>query len=76
MNPLLRDPWEETRVYVRESQLPQGGEGLYARRDFGVKEVAALYNGIKFKSSTYAADHMPRWGCMWKHQIDNTSAEC
>ena len=51
-------------MYVRESQLPQGGEGLYARRDFGVKEVAALYNGIKFKSSTYAADHMPRWGCM------------
>ena len=50
-------------MYVRESQLPQGGEGLYARRDFGVKEVAALYNGIKFKSSTYAADHMPRWGC-------------
>ena len=47
-------------MYVRESQLPQGGEGLYARRDFGVKEVAALYNGIKFKSSTYAADHMPR----------------
>ena len=44
-------------MYVRESQLPQGGEGLYARRDFGVKEVAALYNGIKFKSSTYAADH-------------------
>ena len=50
-------------MYVRESQLPQGGEGLYARRDFGVKEVAALYNGIKFKSSTYAADHMPRWEC-------------
>ena len=61
-------------MYVRESQLPQGGEGLYARRDFGVKEVAALYNGIKFKSSTYAADHMPRWGCMWKHQIQKFSS--
>ena len=59
-------------MYVRESQLPQGGEGLYARRDFGVKEVAALYNGIKFKSSTYAADHMPRWGCMWKQETSNT----
>ena len=38
----------------------QGGEGLFAKRQFQPKEVVALYNGIKFKSATYAADHMPR----------------
>ena len=60
LNPLLRDPWEDTRVYVSGSGLPQGGEGLFAKKDFGEKEVVALYNGIKFKNSTYAADHLPR----------------
>ena len=60
MHPLLRDPWEDSRIYVSQSQLPQGGEGLFAKKDLAAKEVAALYNGIKFKSSTYAADHMPR----------------
>ena len=42
LNPLLRDPWEDTRVYVSGSGLPQGGEGLFAKKDFGEKEVVAL----------------------------------
>jgi len=56
----LRDPWEDTKVVVRESQLPQGGEGLYAKKDIDAKEIVALYNGIKIRTSTYASDHMPR----------------
>lgn len=59
-HPLVRDPWEETKVVVDQSRLPQGGEGLFAKKDIERCEVVALYNGIKFKSSTYAADHMPR----------------
>ena len=59
-HPLVRDPWEETKVRVDTSRLPQGGEGLFAKKDIQKHEVVALYNGIKFKSSTYAADHMPR----------------
>ena len=59
-HPLVRDPWEETKVRVDQSKLPQGGEGLFAKKDIERCEVVALYNGIKFKSSTYAADHMPR----------------
>jgi hypothetical protein len=43
----FRDPWEEKNVYVCTSKLPQGGEGLFARRDIKPKEVIALYNGIK-----------------------------
>jgi len=60
LNPLLRDPWEDIRVCVGPSNLPQGGEGLFAKRAFAMKEVIALYNGIKIKTSTYASEHMPR----------------
>jgi len=60
LHPLLRDPWEDKKVYVSDSMLPQGGEGLFAKRNIEAREVVALYNGIKFKSATYAAEHMPR----------------
>jgi hypothetical protein len=55
----IRDPWEERRVYVRRSQLPQGGEGLFAKRDIKHKEIIALYNGIKvsFNSNPYCLNH-------------------
>lgn len=59
LHPLLRDPWENERVYVDESNLPQGGEGLFAKKDFETGEIVALYNGIKIKTSTYASEHMP-----------------
>ena len=45
---------------VGESLLPQGGEGLFAKKDLVAKEVASLYNGIKVKSGTYASEHLPR----------------
>ena len=32
-HPLVPDPWEESMVEVKESLLPQGGEGLFARKD-------------------------------------------
>ena len=44
---IYRDPWEEERVYVSQSHLPQGGEGLFAKRDIRQREIIALYNGIK-----------------------------
>jgi len=59
-NPLLREPWEAERSEVKESLLPQGGEGLFAKRDIERREVVALYNGIKVKTGTYASEHMPR----------------
>jgi len=59
-HPLLRDPFEEQLCEVGESRLPQGGEGLFAKRDLAAKEVASLYNGIKVKTGTYASEHMPR----------------
>jgi len=60
LHPLLRDPWEDTKVCVGQSNLPQGGEGLFAKKAIGLKEILAIYNGIKIKTSTYASEHMPR----------------
>ena len=45
---------------VGESLLPQGGEGLFAKKDLAAREVASLYNGIKVKTGTYASEHLPR----------------
>lgn len=55
--PLLRDPWEESLVEVRPSQLDQAGEGLFAKEDLPAKTVIALFAGVKLQSATVAA----RW---------------
>ena len=59
LNPRQRDPWEEERVYVTDSLLPQGGEGLFAKKDFKTKELICLYNGIRLRTSSYAVQKMP-----------------
>ncbi len=46
--PLLRDPYERSRVRVRRSLVPGGGEGLFARRDLPRGAVASFYNGVRF----------------------------
>lgn len=58
--PLVPDPWEAKQVYVKDSGLNQGGEGLFAQKDLKPKEVISLYNGIKVRTSTFASEHMPR----------------
>ena len=47
VNPMQRDPWEDERVFVKESLLPQGGEGLFAKKDFKMKELICLFNGVR-----------------------------
>ena len=37
-SPLLRDPWEEEMVEVKESKIPGAGEGLFAKVNL-VKDV-------------------------------------
>ena len=45
--PLLPDPYEQWRVYVTQSTIPNAGEGLFARKDLLEGEVASFYNGIR-----------------------------
>lgn len=46
-DPLLKDPFEEKRVYVDMSKITSAGEGLFAKMCFEEDEVVAFYNGIK-----------------------------
>ena len=49
--PLLRDPWEESMVEVRQSNMEQAGEGLFAKTDLPAKTIIALFAGVKLKTS-------------------------
>ena len=57
-NPRQRDPWEDKLVYVKESLLPQGGEGLFAKRDIKPKELVCLFNGVRLKTCLHAVQKM------------------
>jgi histone-lysine N-methyltransferase SETD7 len=46
--PLLADPYEAARVMVARSTLPEGQEGLFAKRNLLAGQVVAFYNGIRF----------------------------
>ena len=45
--PLLRDPYEERLTEVRSSEVPGGGEGLFAKVDIEPGTLVAVYNGVK-----------------------------
>ncbi|TRY68905.1 hypothetical protein TCAL_03794 [Tigriopus californicus] len=58
-NPLIPDHWEKSIVEVKDSNLPQGGDGLFAKCHLPKKSLICLFNGIRMKLTTYAAEHMP-----------------
>ena len=44
---LLRDPYEEQLIEVRESNIADGGEGAFAKKNIPCGVVLAYYNGIR-----------------------------
>ena len=44
-------------VYVGESLLPQGGEGLFAKKDIPKKNLLCLYNGVRLSTATLYAKY-------------------
>ena len=54
---MLRDPWEEEMVYVKESTLPQGGEGLFSKKDVTGKRLICLFNGIRLNVASLHAKY-------------------
>ena len=44
--PLLADPYERLWVEVRQSTVPGGGDGLFARRDVPAETVVSFYHGL------------------------------
>ena len=72
--PLLPDPWEATMVEVRQSSmeqvsntnlkkspspLDQAGEGLFAIDALPSGTIVSLFNGVRLKTATVAAQN--RW---------------
>ncbi len=47
-SPLVPDPYELCRVFVRESEVPGGGQGLFAKTELPAGAVVAFYNGVRF----------------------------
>ena len=45
--PVLQDAYEQERVHVRLSLIPNGGEGLFAQRCLSEGEIVSFYNGIR-----------------------------
>lgn len=51
-NPMVPEPWENTLVYVKASELPQGGDGLFAKQLRPKGSMLAFYNGIRLNTSS------------------------
>ena len=47
LQPLLRDAYEQDRVYVEKSLIENAGEGLFAKVDLEEDEVVSFYNGVR-----------------------------
>ena len=70
-NPMIPDPWESEMVYVKESLLPQGGEGLFAKKDIPGKNLLCLYNGIRLNTaSLYAKLGSSDYRCRLNADVD------
>ena len=69
LNRTTPDPFEVERICVAESKLPQGGEGVFAKRDIPRRRLVALYNGVRIGTSSYAAKHMgpSDYRYVWRH---------
>ena len=53
---VLREPYEEPRVFVRPSTLGRAaGDGLFARRHLEAGEVAAFFAGVRVRHETDGA---------------------
>ena len=53
---LHRDPYEETMVEVRESQLAGAGEGVFLKREAQPNTVLAFYNGLRVPAESEEDD--------------------
>ena len=45
--PLLKDPYEQAMVFVKQSLVEGAQEGLFARQAIPAKTIIAFYNGVR-----------------------------
>jgi len=51
-SPLLKDPYEEKMVFVKQSLVEGAQEGLFSRQAVKANTIMAFYNGIRRKKTT------------------------
>ncbi|EGC33243.1 hypothetical protein DICPUDRAFT_154738 [Dictyostelium purpureum] len=51
-DPLMMDIYENYYSYVKESSIPNSGEGLFARVDIPVNTTLSFYNGVRIPHKT------------------------
>lgn len=59
-NPLFPDGYENIHVFVKQSKMKGGGEGLFAKVDLAKGRIVSFYNGIK-ETETEIEDEKDDW---------------
>jgi len=59
--PLLQDPYEKRHVFVKQSQIPFAGEGLWAKTDIKAGQLIALFNGVRQRHVWGVMAHNLAW---------------
>ena len=50
------EPHERRSVYIRDSGILGGGEGIFARRTFAPGAVVAYFNGVRVTEDQVSCD--------------------
>ena len=46
-DPLIEDPYEQKYIFVRDSEMESGGQGVYAKENLPKGVIAAVFNGFR-----------------------------
>ena len=55
-HPKKVEPHERRSVYIRDSGILGGGEGIFARRTFAPGAVVAYFNGVRVTEDQVSCD--------------------
>lgn len=55
--PLLRDPYEHLMVYVKQSEIPMAGEGLFAKMNVQSGTLMSIFNGTRVRDSHHTRNN-------------------
>ena len=58
---LLCDPYEDETVYVARSELPDAGEGLFAKKGIEKDKLVSFYNGIRYPKNRREKGKSYKW---------------
>lgn len=69
---MLSDPYEFNAVYVKNSEIPSAGEGLFARKVIEANKVVSFYNGVRYPKNRRDCGKSYKWSD-FRIALDNES---